>query len=73
MTFDESNARITQELTGREFDHFYRKGKEFHIVCTDGHSVVLQADVNGEIHYLRTDVTIMLTGVEFMADAGKIG
>lgn len=71
-TYDESNARLTDELTGRTIDHLIRKGLEIHIVCTDGHTVVIQADDNGEIHYKRTDVSIMLPGVSMFSEVGNI-
>lgn len=73
MTFDESNAHLTQELAGRRIDYIVRKGKELIFVCTCGHQVVLQADVNGDIHFKRTDVSIVLPGVEMFSEAGKIG
>lgn len=73
MTFDESNAILTQELAGRRIDYLVRKGKELHIVCTDGHIVVIQSDTMGDIHFKRTDVSIVLPGVEFLSKAGKIG
>ena len=73
MTFDESNAILTEQLAGRRIDYLFRKGKELHIVCMDGHTVVLQADVNGDVHYKKTDVTIKLTIPGLMGEAGKIG
>lgn len=70
-TFNESNAAITEHLTGRIIEHVIRKGKELHFVCSDSHVIVLQADVNGDIHYKKTDVSIMLPGVSMLAEAGR--
>lgn len=69
---NESNARITEQLTGRTIDHVIRKGKEIEMVCTDGHVVVIQADINGDIHHKRTDVRIMLPGVNMSGLAGRM-
>ena len=60
MNFDESNARITESLTGRTIEHVYRKGKELLIYTTCGHEIKLQADVNGDIHFKGCGVKIML-------------
>ncbi len=73
MTFDESNAMLTEQLTGRTIDHIVRKGKELEFICNDGHVVILQADINGDICYKKTDVRIMLPGVNMFSDAGRIG
>lgn len=73
MTFDESNAQLTEQLTGRQIDHLARVGKELEVVCCDGHVVVLQADINGDIHFKRTDVRIMLPGVDMFGKEGSIG
>lgn len=72
ITFDESNAILTQELAGRRIDYLVRKGKELHVICTDGHTVVLQSDVNHDIHFKRTDVTIKIPGVDMIPDVGKL-
>jgi len=60
MTFDESNSKITEEMTGRTIDHIVRNGKvlEFHTAC--GHCIKLQADDKHDIHYLGTSVSIVL-------------
>ena len=71
MIFDESNAMLTQELAGRRIDYLVRKGKELHVVCTDGHTVILQADIHGDIHFKKTDVTIKLDYGTLFGDAGK--
>jgi len=73
MNFDESNAMLTQELAGRRIDYLFRKGKELHIVCTCGHTVVLQSDINHDIHFKRTDVSITLPRIEMFGKGGKIG
>lgn len=59
-TYNESNAQLTNALCGRTIDHIVRAGKELEIVCTDGHVVVIQADINGDIHHKKTDVRVML-------------
>lgn len=71
MTFDESNAEITNALTGRQISHIVRNGKILEFYTEDGHVVKLQADVNGDIHYHGTDVKIMLTGVTLQGQAGQ--
>lgn len=68
-TFNESNARLTDQLAGRTIDHLVRNGKEIEIICTDGHTVVIQADVNGDIHYKRTDVRIVLPSLSAVGQA----
>ena len=71
MTFDESNARLTQELAGRRIDYLVRKGKELHIICTDGHTVVIQADIHGDIQYKQTDVSVVMPSFKMLADKGN--
>jgi hypothetical protein len=70
MTFDESNARITNELTGRTIDHVVRNGKalELHTAC--GHCVKLQSDVNHDIHFAGTSVHIKLDPMELFGAGG---
>jgi len=63
MTADESNARLTEFLTGRTVDCVTRQGKELTIHTTDGHLVVLQSDVNGDIYCKRVDARIILPDV----------
>lgn len=65
MTYDESNGKLTTELTGRTIEHVERKGKEIVICTTCGHRITLQADVNGDIHYKSTGVSIALEGMGF--------
>jgi len=72
MTFDESNAAITEQLTGRTIEHVVRNGPVLEFVCSDGHVVKLQADVKGNIHYRGTDVRIMLPEVSAMSVAGLV-
>lgn len=71
MTFDESNARITEALTGRTISHIVRNGLDIELYCDGGHVVVLASDVNHNICYKRTDVRIMLEGVSMLSQAGK--
>lgn len=70
MTFDEANARITEQLVGRTVDHVLRKGLEIEIVCTDGHVVVLAATKDYHIVHKRTDVRIVLPSVPVFSDVG---
>lgn len=70
MTYDESNARLTECLTGRTVDHLYRKGNELHIVTSDGHDIGLKSDVNHHIHYAGMGVKILLDGVSFSGEYG---
>jgi len=72
MTFDESNAKITTELTGRTIDHVVRNGLELEIHCTCGHVVVLAATVDHHIVHKRTDVSVIVPGVSMMAAANSI-
>lgn len=72
MTYDESNAQLTMGLCGRTIDHIIRAGKELEFVCTDGHSIVIQADVHGDIHFKRRDVKIFLPGMSFDSHAGRL-
>lgn len=58
MIFDESDAKITELMTGRTIDHVIRNGKELEFVCNDGHICVIQADVDGDIHLKRVDVRL---------------
>lgn len=65
MTYDESEGRLTTELTGRTIEHVEREGKEIHICTSCGHKITLQADVNGDIRYKSTGVNIQLEGLGF--------
>jgi len=71
--FDEANARLTQQLCGRTIEYIFRKGKEIVIQTTDGHSVVIQADINGDIQHKRTDVGVVIPGVSVFGQANKVG
>lgn len=71
MTFDESNAMITDRIAGKVVAHVERVGKELHFVLEDGHIIVLQADVNGDIHYKKTSVCVQLPRVKIEGMAGK--
>jgi hypothetical protein len=73
MTFDESHAAITESLCGRTIEYVGRVGKQLEFACSDGHVVVLQADVNGDIHFVRRDVRIVLPGLsEMLALPGRL-
>jgi hypothetical protein len=60
VTFDESNAAITEQFTDKKIEFVVRNGKvlEFHTEC--GHVIKLQTDVKGDIHFRGTDVRIIL-------------
>lgn len=70
MTFDESHAKITEELTGRSVDHVVRNGKvlELHTQC--GHVIKLQADDKHDIHYAGTAVSIVLDPLAIGCEQG---
>ena len=70
MTYDESNALITTELTGRTIDHVIRNGKVLELHCVDGHCVKLQSDDKHEIHYAGTSVHIVLDSLSVFGEAG---
>lgn len=71
MTYDESNAELTDKLTGRTIAFIARQGKELIIQTTDGHSVVLQADQHGNIMYKRTDCSVVIPGVSLNPRPGQ--
>jgi hypothetical protein len=73
MTYDESNAALTMGLCGRTIDHILRLGKELHFVCTDSHIIVIQADTQGDIHFKRRDVRIVLPGLNATDELGRFG
>jgi len=60
MNFDDAHSAITDHLAGRQIDHIARVGKELELICTDGHAVTLQADVNGDILFKKQSVRIVL-------------
>lgn len=70
MTYDESEGKLTTELTGRTIEYIERDGKEIVICTTCGHRITLQADVNGDIRYKSTGVSIALKGVGFESVQG---
>ena len=72
MTYDESNARLTEALTGRTIEYLYREGKMLHIVTTDGHDIALQSDVNHDIHFKSMGVKIYVNGVSFSGIADEL-
>ena len=65
MTYDESEGRLTTELTGRIIEHVEREGKEVHLCTSCGHKITLQVDVNGDIRYKSTGVNILLGDLGF--------
>lgn len=70
ITYDESNAAITEHLTGRTVERVERHGKELRICTTCGHEIKLQADVNGDIHFKGCGVRIILEGISSGAEQG---
>ena len=70
MTFDESNALLTTELTGRTIDHVIRNGAVLELHTTCGHCVKLQSDDKHEIHYKGTGVHIVLDSMELFGAGG---
>ena len=72
MTYDEAQAFLTNELCGRTIAHVERVDKEIVLVTTCGHAIVLKSDLNHDIHYVRTDVRISLTGSPIFGRAGKL-
>ena len=71
MTYDESNGKLTTELTGRTIDYVERQGKEIRLCMTCGHQITLQVDVNGDIMYKSTGVSIMIDPLAMGAAQGK--
>jgi len=72
MRYNEANAYLTNELTGRTIHSVERKGKEITFVCSDGHAVTIQADVNGDIHYKSTGVRVQLPGFSVVGGVGTL-
>lgn len=70
MTFDESNAAITDHLCGRTIERVERRGKLLAFVCADGREVTLQADVCGDIHFRAAETRVYLPSVAAMLKAG---
>ena len=71
MTFDESNAQLTEHLTGRTIEYVARQGKELLIKTTSGHTIVLQTDINGDIMFKRMDCSVVIPGVSLNPNVGK--
>ena len=71
MTFDESNSRITDYLTGRKINYVVRNGKELEFYTDDGHCIVLKADVNGDIHFKRQNVKVAISLPSMLGAAGN--
>lgn len=65
MTYDESNGLLTTELTGRTIDHVIRNGKVLELHTTCGHCIKLQSDINHDVHFAGTSVSIMLNPMDF--------
>jgi len=72
LTFDESNARLTELMCGRTVDCVIRKGKELVIVLTNGVEVTIQTDVNGDIHYKNHETKVHVKGLAFGAQQGVL-
>ncbi len=72
MTFDESNAAITEHTTGRTIENVERKGKQLIIYTTCGHKIQLRADVNGDIQFDGCGVHIVLPGLSVGSAQGFI-
>jgi hypothetical protein len=72
MIYDNSDSRITDQLSGRTIDHVIRSGKQIELVCADGHVIILQADIDGDIHHRKTDVRITLPNVSMLGGYGRM-
>ena len=72
MSFDEANAAITEQLTGRTIEHVVRNGLvlEFHTTC--GHVGKLHADVEFNIRHRGTDGKIILPDVAAVGVLGMV-
>jgi len=70
MTYDESNGKITQELTNRTIDHVVRNGKVLELHTTCGHCIKLQSDDKHDIHFAGTSVHIALDGIGMLGQQG---
>lgn len=71
MTFDESNAHITESLCGRTIEYVYRDGKVLVLRTTCGHEVQLQSDLNHDIHFKGCAVKIQLKPLILGAELGN--
>ena len=72
MTYDESNSKITEFLTGRTIEHVIRNGKVLEFHCSCGHIVKLQADLNHDIHFVGQSVHVVLPKISMEAIAGSL-
>lgn len=70
MTFDESDGKITETLTGRTIERVERHGNELRICTTCGHEIKLMADVNGMIHFKGCGVRIIIPSLSTGAAQG---
>jgi len=73
LTYDESNAMITNVMSGRTVDRVYRTGKELTIVFTDNMEITLASDVDHDIHYLDHTVKVYMAGIGAGMVLGKVG
>lgn len=71
MTFDESNAKITEHLTGKTIDYVVRNGKVLELYTTCGHCVMLQADTKHDIHFKGQSANIILSPLSIGSTQGK--
>ena len=72
--FEEIESRdgiLSHELNGKQIYFCERRGKEIHIVTYCGHAIVIQADVNGDIHFKCTNTTVIPPSVVLFGDPGK--
>ena len=72
MTFDESNARLTDCLTGRTIDYVTRKGLELSLHTTDGHEIVLQTADSGDICFKQMNASVILPRVSMVGVGAKL-
>ena len=70
--FDESLAKITNELTGRTVEYVYYDKLDLVIRTICGHEIRLAATTTYMIAHKRTDVRIALPGVDMFSKAGRV-
>lgn len=73
LTFDESNARLTDVCTGRTIDKIYRKGLDLIIVFTDNIEVTIAADVDYNICYKNHETRVYIPGLAMGSELGNLG
>ena len=73
VTYDESNARITELMCGRMVESVYRKGKDLIVTFTDGMEVTLASDVNHDIQYKNHETRVYIKGVGLGSQLGNLG